>query len=231
MNDKEIKVVRKIIACSVFVIFIISFIKILPIFLDLTTEEGREVFKIKLQSLGTKGAITIIALQICKIVLVFLPGEPIELLAGMSYGTWIGLLLIYIGVSLSNILIIFSVKKYGVKLVNDVVPEEKRIKVENFIHENPDGAEITLIILYLLPALPKDFITYVVSLSPIEIKKILIISVIGRFPAVFSSVLAGSRLINGDIKSVIMVYLITYVISGLIVFLYKNSNRKGKTNE
>ena len=178
MEENRIKRIRKIVAFIVLIVFITGFIKILPTFLSLTTEDGREVFQVKLQSLGIEGAITIIALQICKIILIFLPGEPIELLAGMCYGTWEGLFLIYIGVVISNLLIIASVKKYGVRLVNDVVPEEKRFKVETFIKENPNRAEITLIILYFLPALPKDFITYIVSLSPITIKKILILSTI-----------------------------------------------------
>jgi len=228
MEEKNVKNFKKIILLFIIIILVFILIKIVPIFIGLLTEEGRSGFQENIQNLGLSGAFLIIVLEICKILFVFLPGEPIELLAGACYGAGLGLLLIYIGVIFSNVIIIFLVKKYGRKLVNNIVPEEKRLQIENLINNHPAGSEITLIILYFLPALPKDFITYVASLSPISIKKILLISIIGRFPSVFSSVLSGSRLIYGDVKSVIMVYLVTYIISGIIVYLYK---RREKTNE
>lgn len=221
MKENNTKKIRKISAIVILILFIIVFIRILPIFISILTEEGRVAFETKVESLGVKGAISIIALEICKIILVFLPGEPIELLAGMCYGPFIGLFVIYLGVVISNILIIFSVKKQGIELVRDVVPEDKLSKVRNMINDHPDRSEITLFVLYFLPVLPKDFITYIASLLPLTRKKILMISILGRFPAVFSSVLVGSKILDGDIKSIIIIYLITYIISGLIAMIYK----------
>lgn len=235
MKENNIKKIRKISAIVILILFIIVFIRILPIFMSILTEEGRVAFETKVESLGMKGAISIIALEICKIILVFLPGEPIELLAGMCYGPFMGLLVIYLGVVISNILIIFSVKKQGIELVRDVVPEDKLSKVRNMINDHPDRSEITLFVLYFLPVLPKDFITYIASLLPLTKQKILMISILGRFPAVFSSVLVGSKILAGDIKSIIIIYLITYIISGLIAMIYKKKfakeNRKEKINE
>ncbi len=228
MEENKINKFRKLTLVFIVIILVLILVKIVPVFAGLLTEDGMNQFQNNIQNLGFSGAVLLVALETCKIIFVFLPGEPIEILSGMCYGPFLGLLLIYIGVIFSNIIIIFLVKKYGKSLVNNVVPEDKRVKMENLIKNHPAGAEITLIILYLIPALPKDLITYVVSLSPIPIKKIFILSIIGRFPSVFSSVLGGNRLIYGDIKSIIMVYLITYIISGLIVYLY---NRKGKLNE
>ena len=81
MKIKKIKKIRKIIAIVVLILFIIGFVKILPTLMSLTTEEGRALFESQVKSLGAKGALLIVALEICKIILVFLPGEPIELAA------------------------------------------------------------------------------------------------------------------------------------------------------
>ena len=97
------------------------------------------------------------------------------------------------------------------------------------INENPSRIEITLFVLYFLPALPKDFITYIASLLPISKKTVFVVSLLGRFPAVFSSVLVGSRIIAGDIKSIILIYLITYIISGMIAMIY--NKRKEHKND
>lgn len=228
MKDAKIKIIRKIVVIVVLILFIFGFIKIFPIFKNLTTEEGRMAFEAQIQNWGLKGAAYIVLLEICKIILVFLPGEPIELVAGMCYGPFAGLLTIYAGVLITNILIIFSVKKYGIKLVKDVVPEDKIQKVDQMIRNNPERSEITLFVLYFLPVLPKDFITYVASLLPITKTKILLISLLGRFPAVFSSVLVGGRILAGDIKSIILIYAITYSISGAIAMVYRKKIAKGK---
>ena len=219
---------RKITGSVILIILIILFIRLFPTFLKLTSEEGRLELKKIIENLGIKGAILIIALEISKIILVFLPGEPIELLAGMCYGPWIGLLIIYIGVTISNIIIIFLVKKYGVKFVQDVVKEEKIKKINQMIDDNNDRTEITLFVLYFLPFLPKDFITYVASLLPISNVKLLIISIIARFTAVFSSVLVGSKILDGKIISIILIYTVTYIISGIIAMIYKKTSVKEK---
>ena len=221
MKEKNIKYFREVIGIVLLILFGIALIKMIPTFASLVTEEGRLEFETKIESFGLKGALFIISLQICKIVLVFLPGEPIELLTGMCYGPWLGLIIIYIGTIISNAIIICLVKKYGLAFVKDVVKEEKIEKVKKMIDNNPDKTEFTLFVLYFLPILPKDFITYVASLLPISPKRFLVISIIGRFPAVFSSVLVGSKILDGKIVSIIFIYAITYIISGTIAMIYK----------
>lgn len=231
MKENNIKKIRKVIAFVILILFIIGFIKILPTFMNLVTEEGRAEFENQVEALGIKGAISIVALEVCKVILVFLPGEPIELVAGMCFGPFWGLLVIYAGVVISNLLIIFAVKKYGTRLVKDIVPEDKIEKVEKMINDYPDRSEVTLFVLYFLPVLPKDFITYIASLLPMTKKKVLLVSIFGRFPAVFSSVLVGSKILDGDIKSIIIIYLITYIISGLIAMFYKRKMAKSRREE
>lgn len=233
MEEKKIKIIRKIITIIVLVLFIAFFVKMLPQFMNLTTEEGRKAFQENTEALGVKGLLSILTLEICKIILVFLPGEPIELVAGMCYGAWGGLVVIYLGVMISNCIIIFLVKKFGTKFVDDIVPEDKKNKIKSMIEEHPKRSNITLIVLYFLPALPKDFITYIASLLPISYGEIMTISLFGRFPAVFSSVLVGSQIVDGKLANIIIIYGVTYIISGLIVFWYngKYQKRKEITNE
>ena len=71
----------------------------------------------------------------------------------MSYGAFGGLILIYLGVIISNCIIVFLVKKFGSKLVDDIVPEDKRKKIFDMINENPGKSDVTLLVLYFLPAL------------------------------------------------------------------------------
>lgn len=167
-------------------------------------------------------------LEVLKVFVVMLPGEPIELLAGMCYGPIGGILLVYIGISISTFFISYIVHKQGRELVKDIVPEEKLEKVEKMLKDNPKKVETTLFFLYFLPVIPKDFLTYIGSLLPMSTKKFLFISLCARFPAVFSSTIVGSRILSGDIKTIIIVYGVTYFISGIIALIYNKNFTKEK---
>lgn len=176
--------------------------------------------------MGFFGAIEILLLEICKIVVIFLPGEPIELLAGMCFGPVLGTMIIYVGIVLTTIIIYKTVKKYGRALVEDIISKDKLEKVEVKIKENSDKFENTLFFFYFLPVVPKDFLTYIGSLLPITLKRFLAVTLIARFPAIISSTVVGSSILDGDIVTIFLAYGITYAISFTIAFVYNNRAKK-----
>ena len=137
-----------------------------------------------------------------------------------------GTLIIYTGIIFTTICIYKAVKKYGRNLVEDIVSEEKLKKVEKKINESPHKFENTLFALYFLPLIPKDFLTYIGSLLPIKLNRFIIITAIARFPAIISSTIAGSSILNGDIRTIIIVYGITYLISFWIAYIFNNKSNK-----
>ena len=237
-NDKvkkekyvKFQMARKIgLVLFVVIIFLLLYIFI-PIFKNLSTEEGRMIAKDDLKSLGFKGGVLIILLEAIKVLVVMLPGEPIELLSGMCYGPIGGLLIVYIGIVISTCIISGIVRKLGKSFVKEVVSEENYKKVNDYIKTNPDRVENTLFILYFLPLIPKDFLTYIGNLLPIGLKKFLFISLIARFPAVVSSTIVGSRIVEGDIKSIVLVYAISYLVSFSIILLYRLKQKLSRYNK
>lgn len=231
MKKEHIRFIRKISFILVLIIFAVIIYLLFPIMKGLATEEGRLIAKEKLSSFGIFGALIIIILEALKVFVVVLPGEPIELLAGMCFGPFMGVLVVYIGIIFSTFIISKLVKKFGVSFVKDIVPKEKFDKVENIINTYPKRVETILFILYFLPVIPKDFLTYIGSLLPITTKKFLLISIFARFPAVMSSTIVGSEILDGDIKTIVIVYGITYSISALIMLIYKFiMNKNNKSN-
>ena len=140
-----------------------------------------------------------------------------------------GTIIIYTGVIFTTVCIYKAVKKYGRDFVEDVVSKEKLEKVENKIKENPGKYENTLFLLYFLPVVPKDFLTYIGSLLPISLRRFLVITSIARFPAIISSTIAGASIIARDVRTIIFVYGITYMISFTISFIF-SSTTKTKSN-
>ena len=78
---------------------------------------------------------------------------------------------------------------------------------------NSKKAMILIFLFYLIPGLPKDLCSYVAGLSEMKLKAFLIISLIGRTPAMMGSLLIG-KLVN------IGGYTLAIVIGVLAVVLF-----------
>ncbi len=190
----------KILKIIVLIIFIIAItlvaLKLFPIFANLGTPEGQQKFKVEITNQGFNGAMYLIGLQLLQILVPVLPGEPIEFLAGICYGTWLGLLLILIGAFLSSTIIFFSVRKLGKDFIITFLGKEK---VEQFENSKffADSKKIYLIlfILFFIPGTPKDLLTYIAGLLPLKPYKFLLISTFARIPSIITSTFAGSNLI------------------------------------
>lgn len=220
MKKNGIKLFKIVILIFVIVCVVFLTLKLMPLFKNISTEEGRLAFKSEVQSLGVKGIFLIIALMFAQIFLAILPGEPVELLAGMCYGPIGGLFVIYLGTFLCTLTILFLVRKLGRNFIYSFFPKEKIDKIENSkLFSNQKRIYSVLFTLFFLPGTPKDLITYIGGLLPIDAKKFLIISTFARFPSVISSTIVGSNLIDGNWRFMVFVYVMSFIVSfGVLMF-------------
>lgn len=220
MNKEKFKIL-KIIILIVFVIFAIFLtIKFFPLFKSLSTGEGREIFKTDIQNSGIGGAAVIIGLMLLQILLAFLPGEPIEILAGMCYGPILGTIIIFIGALLSSSIIFFAVRKFGRGFIYTFVKENKVRKIEeNKLFSSEEKIELFMFFVFFTPGTPKDLFVYIGGLLPVNPIRFLTIATFARFPSVISSTFAGSSVMNGDWLSVIIVYAVSFALSGIVVLV------------
>lgn len=226
----------KLFKIAITVISLVALIAILmyflPIIKNLVTPEGRIEFKNKINELGFLGVLLLFALQLIQIFLIIIPGEPIEILAGMCYGTVGGLLFITISSAIITTLIMLLVRMLGRKFVYEFFSEEKIKKIENSkMFKNPKRVEWIMIILFLIPGTPKDLIVYIAALLPIDPFRFIAISTIARMPSIISSTLAGSTLANGKWGATIIVYVITFAIIGIAIFLINKFDKSKATED
>ena len=198
---------------------------------NLSTKEGQIEFKDKVTSSGVYGVILLFILQLAQIFLFILPGEPIEILAGMCYGWFWGTIFIIISSTIIATLIFWLVRKIGKQFVYDFSDEEKIKKIEkNKLFQNPKKIELVLFILFLVPGTPKDLLTYLSGLLPIKMKRFIVISTIARVPSIVTSTIAGANIAIGDWKKGIILYVLIVVIVVIALFIF-NKFDKDKTTE
>lgn len=86
MDNKISKITKIIVLIILIVIMIVLTQKLIPIFKEISTEQGRINLKTEIENLGNEGILIIIGLMIVQIFLPILPGEPVEVLA--RYVLW-----------------------------------------------------------------------------------------------------------------------------------------------
>ena len=193
-RENKVKIFKIFLAIIVLSLFLGIIIYLFPIMKDLSTLEGQITFKEKVENSGVLGLLSVFGLQVAQIFLIIVPGEPIEILAGMCYGSLWGTVFIMLSACIISTTIFLLVRKFGRKFVYDFCDKSKVEKIENSkVFQNPKKIEFIMLILFLIPGTPKDLLVYVAGLLPIKPLKFIIISTFARFPSVITSTLAGEN--------------------------------------
>ena len=98
-----------------------------------------EAFRAWIDSCGPWAPLCLVGLMCFQVVVAVLPGEPIEIGAGVAFGVWRGLALCLAGAAIGSVIIFLFTKKLGIKLVEVFVPLEK-IRQLKFLQNNRRAA-------------------------------------------------------------------------------------------
>ena len=225
------KMLKLIALILIIAILAIATIYMMPIIKQINTPEGQEEFKAKITNSGITGILILFGLELAQIVLAILPGEPIEILAGICFGPILGTIFLMISVFIVTCIIYFLVKKFGRDFIYEFFPKEKVNKLENSkLFKDDKKIELVMIILFLIPGTPKDLLVYIGGLLPIKTSRFLAISTLLRFPSIISSTIAGANIIEGQWKAGILAYIITFAITFIVIFII-NKLDKNKVTE
>ena len=231
-RKSKVKIFKIILLVLVIAIMVGAIIYLFPLFKNISTPEGQLEFKQKIQESGFIGFLMLFGLQFAQVFLIIIPGEPIEILAGMCYGTLNGTLFITLSAFIISCIILFTVNKFGRKFVCSFCDEEKVKKIENStLFQNPQKIEFIMIILFLIPVTPKDLLVYIAGLLPIKPLRFVLISTFARLPSVLSSTIAGDQILGGDLKMIIISYVVTFALVGLIIFIINKFDKSKTTKE
>ena len=230
--NKRTKIFKITLLIAVIAIMIGVTIYLIPLISELNTAEGQEAFKEKISSSGFLGVLMLFGLQFAQIFLFIIPGEPIEILAGICYGQIWGTVFIMISSMIITAFIYLLVHKLGRKFIYDFVSKEKIEKIEKSkIFQNPKTIRFIIFILFFIPGTPKDLLTYIAALLPIRPREFIVISSIARFPSVVSSTWAGASLLEGNWEFSLMIYGATFAIVAIAVLIMRKFDKDKITDE
>lgn len=213
-EKRKISFVKIILLIFVVIAFVGLIAYLFPVMKSLSTHEGQIAFKQRIDDSGILGFLILLGLQFAQIFLVIVPGEPLEILAGMCYGAIGGTIFSLFSVALSTAIIFGLVRKFGKKFIYQSFDSKKIDKIEKSkIFQNPKKIEFILAMCFAITGAPKDILVYIGALLPIKPIRFILISTFCRLPSIVSSTIVGEYFSEGNWKVSMIVYGITFALT------------------
>lgn len=189
-------------------------IKLYPYFIQIQNDiEYRDMIVSKLHSYGGWSWLIILGAQILQTILAVIPSGPIVMLSGVLFNPFIAIVLCIVGQTIGGICVYYLIKLLGYRFVACFINPDQ-IKNSRFI-KNTTRCEVLMFGYLLIPALPKDIVSFVAPFTNIKIKSFIFINLIARIPMTIVTVFMGSSLISGSYVLAIVLGSISFVLAAL----------------
>lgn len=140
--------------------------------------------------------LAMLGINIAQVLLAFLPGEPVELASGYAFGFWEGTALCLVASGLATSMIYWATRRWGWKLVGLFFD---RSLFDRFSWlKSAKRLELIMLIVFLIPGTPKDFLTYFAGLTNMRFLPVVLIATFGRIPSIATSTIAASAVGSGN---------------------------------
>ncbi|MBR4288893.1 MAG: TVP38/TMEM64 family protein [Clostridia bacterium] len=203
------------------VVVLILFLLAVTVFLGkplLAFFEDPQSFRAYVEEKGFGAGLVFTAMVVLQVIVALIPGEPLEIAAGVAFGSFEGTLLCLAGIAVGSTLVFLFVRRFGVKLVEVFFPIEK-IHSLRFL-QNSRKFHTLLFLIMFIPGTPKDLISYFVGLTEIRLGHWILISVVARIPSVITSTVGGNALGEENLWKAALVFGVTllFSIAGLVIY-------------
>ena len=180
--------------------------------------EGTLGFRDMVAASPIKGRLIYVGIQILQVFIALIPGEVVEIAAGVAFGPFEGLALSLLGVAIGSSIVFLLTKTLGVRFVELFVSREK-LNGMRFIR-NDSSLNGLVFLVFFIPGTPKDVLTYFVGLTRMKLHTFLLISLFARIPSILTSTWGGDALIEGNYVTAAIIFGVTGVcgIAGLIIY-------------
>ena len=173
-------------------------------------EELREL----ILSFGSYSFLAYIVIQISQIIIFFIPGELVQIAGGYIFGALGGYLLSFVGILIGSAFSFLLARVLGKRFVEKIVFSEDRWlfrKIEE-MKKHPGKFKKLVFIMYLIPGIPKDILGYICGVTDISLKDFIVISMIGRTPALFVSCFFGDNISKDNLIMLVIIGILCGVV-------------------
>lgn len=171
-----------------------------------------------IKTFGPYGPIVFIGLQVLQVVAAPIPGEATGLIGGYLFGTFWGLIYSTIGLTIGSCLAFGLGRWLGHHFVQRFVNQEN---YQKFVFLTRAQGKWVTFLLFLIPGFPKDFLCYILGISPLPFGTFFLLSTVGRIPSTWLLSIQGKQ-IRATHYETFFVLLSLVVVGLLLLYRYRD---------
>ena len=178
---------------------------------------SRKEVKHLLERAGPYAPIVFIVLQALQVVLAPIPGEVTGFLGGWVFGTGLGFIYSSVGLALGSMLAFGLGRWLGLPLVHRLVSEQVYHKFD-FVART--GGELVTLLFFLIPGFPKDYLCFLLGVSPLPFGTFLVIATFGRMPGTWLLSIQGAK-VGSARYTEFVIFLTIAAAAALLAYIYR----------
>lgn len=204
------------------IIILIIAIFILTYFWGYLTDFFSNPQKIRgfIASFGILAPLALIILVIFQIIVSPIPGTASGIVGGYIFGTFWGGFYVAIATVIGHMLAFALARRFGKSLVERAIGTEKLKKFDKIVRSNT----LILLLIYLLPGFPDDSISYIVGLTKLKTRIMLLIATVDALGS-FVTAFLGNSMAEYNTYLAVLMFIVIIMVS-LIVYKFKNDIEK-----
>ena len=144
---------------------------------DLSNDQIQDM----LAEIGWRGYITVAILSMLQVLATVMPAEPVQVVAGLTFGFPIGVAACMAGVVLGNAVIFVSYRLFGDRMRKYF---DRRIDIDLDDAGSNGKVAAAILLLYFLPAIPYGIICFLAANMRMKYPRFLLITTLGALPSV-----------------------------------------------
>jgi uncharacterized membrane protein YdjX (TVP38/TMEM64 family) len=138
---------------------------------------------------GAAAPLVFILLQVLQVLFAPVPGEASGFIGGYLFGVFQGFIYSSIGLGLGSI-VNFGVGRFlGERYIRKMLPAHVLARFESLLKRQ---GVIVLLVLFIFPGFPKDYLCLFLGLTTIPFKLFVLLATFGRMPGTFLLSLQGA---------------------------------------
>ena len=163
---------------------------------------------------GRGAPLAFMAMQVLQVILAPIPGEATGFIGGYLFGAAKGFVYSSLALAVGS-WANFAIGRYlGKRFVRRWIPAEKRARFDHLLSRQ---GIIVLLILFVFPGFPKDYLCLFLGITAIPMKAFLVIATFGRMPGTLMLSLQGQFLFQRNYAVFAAVFGVTILVGWLSI--------------
>jgi uncharacterized membrane protein YdjX (TVP38/TMEM64 family) len=177
----------------------------------------REKIKAIVGSFGAAAPAAFILIQILQVIFAPVPGEATGFIGGYIFGAVNGFIFSTIGLTAGSWINFMIGRFLGKRYIRKIIPPDSLQKFDTALKHQ---GIFVILVLFIFPGFPKDYLCLFLGISSIPIKAFLIIAALGRMPGTFMLSLQGASLYDKSYKAFVLI-TVFFIISAITGYVYR----------